>query len=88
MLSRAGITRPDGALVATETPPVRELDQVESEIARRQADVERQRQIIEALRTIVAPAKAIRDAELVLDALKQHLALLRERRKAILSRQR
>jgi hypothetical protein len=67
---------------------VRELDQVEAEIARRRADVELQRRLVEALRTIVAPTKAIRNAELVLDVLKQHLTVLRERRKAILSRQR
>jgi hypothetical protein len=67
---------------------VRELDHVEAEIARRRADVELQRRLVEALRTIVAPTKAIRDAELVLDVLKQHLTVLRGRRKIILSKQR
>jgi hypothetical protein len=67
---------------------VRELNQVEAEIARRRADVELQRRLVEALRTIVAPTKAIRDAELVLDVLKHHLTVLRKRRKAFLSRQR
>ena len=51
-------------------------------------DIERQREAIEELRILVAPAKLIREAELIMLGLVHHLAMLRERRHAIPHNQR
>ena len=67
---------------------VQALDEVERDIARTREDIERQREAIETLRKRAATAKAIREAELMMLGLVRHLAMLRERRNAILHAER
>jgi hypothetical protein len=64
-----------------------DLDHVERLISENRESIERQREEIANLK-LCSDAKSLRAAEMILEGLEQHLAMLRERRNAVLHSQR